>query len=245
MVEIPPKDDPTAEWPEEVKEAYQHLKIPSLYDAVIANEKLSLEIRRQDRELKAMSENLQQLSAELHTLLENIEEDDEEDEEEWVEVSSEGPEEIGQDELTELEVELLQENQMYVERQSQLLLMETHDDMRELGRLTKQAIHQILSLLPKTEGLIPHEPIWHSIAEEMLQNLVESMEKSHYKLLTRLEEMHIELISPQPGETVNQALHRVVDHISGGKVGTIARIVRVGYRQNQEVLRLAEVTIYQ
>jgi hypothetical protein len=42
----------------------------SLYDVLLANEKLSLEMRRQDRELKAVVEGIQGISAQLNSLLE-------------------------------------------------------------------------------------------------------------------------------------------------------------------------------
>lgn len=247
MADTPIKNDPSAEWPEEVKQAYDHLKVPSLYDAIIANEKLSLEIRRQDRELKTIAEGMQQLTMQMGELLKIIEEEEDEDEEEEeiLLVSSEnGIKDRHGRELTQLEMELLEENQLFLQKQSQILLIETHDDIRDLWRIAKQCVQQVMLIMPKTEGIIPHEPVWHSVAEQMLQGILESVEKSRYQLLSRLEQVEIKLIEPQQGETVNPALHYIVDHIPGGKGGTIAKVVRVGYKQDQEVLRLAEVTVY-
>jgi len=247
MSETHSKNDPTADWPEEVKQAYEHLKIPSLYDAVVANEKLSLEFRRQDRELKAIVEGMQLLSSQVNSVLKILEE-------EWEEYESDGGglvnsppdfENATGQELTDLEIELLQENEVFLEEQSRSMLMDTHDDMRDLSRSARQAIYQILALLPKKEGLIPHLPSWHPVIEGILQSIVESIEKTRYQLLTRLEEMHIEMVDPQPGESVNKALHRIVDRLPGGKPGTIAHVIRLGYQQNQNVLRLADVTVYQ
>lgn len=249
MVEVPPKNDPSADWPEEVKQAYAHLQVPSLYDSVIANEKLSLEMRRQDRELKTIVEGVQQLSMQMGTLLKIIEDekhyDDEDGEGFAVETTYDGVRENNQRELTDLEIELLEENHIFFKEQSQLLLMDTHDEMRELWRTTRQAVQQVLTLIPKTEGIIPHEPAWHSISEQLLQNIVDSVEKSRYQLLARLEQFDIKMIEPQIGETVNPSLHYIIDRVSGGEVGTIARVVRVGYTQDQDLLRLAEVTVYQ
>jgi molecular chaperone GrpE (heat shock protein) len=183
----------------------------------------------------------------MSELLKFVEEEEDEDEDEetfLVETSENGFGDVHDHELTDLEMQLLHENQVALKQQSQALLMDTHDDLRELWRTAKQVIQQVLVLIPKTEGIIPHEPVWHTIAEQMLQNLLESIEKPRYQLLTRLEQMQIKLIEPQQGESVNPSLHYVIDRISGGKEGTIARVVRVGYVQNQEVLRQAEVTIY-
>lgn len=247
MVESPPKNDPSADWPEDVRQAYAYLKIPSLYDSVIANEKLSLEIRRQDRELKTIVEGVQQLSMQMETLLKVIEDErNEEDLERFaVETTYDGAGVSHQRELTDLEIELLEENQIFFKEQSQGLLIDTHDEMRELWRMTKQSIQHILNLIPKTEGIIPHEPVWHSVTEQMLQNIVESIEKSRYQLLARLEQFDIKMIEPQIGEMVNPSLHYIVDRLSGGESGAIARVVRVGYMQDQEILRFAEVTVYQ
>lgn len=237
------KNDPSADWPEEVKQAYEHLKIPSLYDAVIANEKLSLEIRRQDRELKTIAQGIQQLSMQMGELLTFVEEEDDEDTF-IVETTEDGFNETHDHELTDLEMQLLKENQGILQQQSQAFLMDTHDDMRELWRMAKQVIQQVLVLMPKTEGVITYEPVWHTITEQMLQSLLESIENPRYQLLIRLEQMKIKLIEPQQGENINLSLHYIVDRIPGGKEGTVARVVRVGYIQNQEVLRQAEVTVY-
>lgn len=249
MVDNPSKNDPSADWPEDVRQAYEHLKVPSLYDSVIANEKLSLEIRRQDRQLKSIVEGVQELSMQMGTLLKIIEDErdgDEDDQEGFVvETTYDGIRENYQRELTDLEIELLEENQIFFKEQSQMLLMDTHDEMRELWRMSRQSVQQVLNLIPKTEGIIPHEPVWHSITEQMLQNIVESIEKSRYQLLARLEQFAIKMIEPQIGEMVNPSLHYIVDRLSGGETGTIARVVRVGYIQEKDVLRLAEVTVYQ
>ncbi len=245
MEEIPPKNNPSANWPEEVKQAYEHLKIPSLYDAVLANEKLSLEIRRQDRDLKTIIEGIQQLSYQFNLLIKIVEDEWEEyEEEEDLHADHNRFPEVSEEQLTDLEVELLQESQSQQERQTQSILMETHDNMRDLSSTVKQMTHQLLALLPKTEGLIPHPPTWHPIAEEILQSVVQGIERSRYQLLARLEEMHIEIIDPQPGEKFNELLHHILDHVPGGEIGTIAHVVRVGYRQQQHMLRLADVTIY-
>lgn len=244
MTDTPSKKDPSADWPKEVKQAYEHLKIPSLYDAVLANEKISLEMRRQDRELQAITGSIQTLSTQLNSLMSIMEGEWEEYEQEALQTHQNGFKEALQEELAGLEEEILQEGQLYQEKQAQFILMETHDNMRDLSRMIGQTIYQLFTLLPKKEGIIPHPPTWYPIAEQMLQSIVENIERFRYQLLARLEEMNIEMVDPQPGETFDSSLHHAIDHIVGGESGTIARVVRVGYRQDQQILRLADVTIY-
>lgn len=246
MKENPSKNDPSANWPEEVKQAYEHLKIPSLYDAVLANEKLSLEIRRQDRELKTILEGIQLLSSQFNALIKIVEEEWEEyeGEEEALQTHQNGFNESSSDELTDLEVELLQESQSYQEKQVQSILMETHDHMRDLSRMVRQMTHQLLTILPKKEGLIPHSPAWHSAVEEIIQNIVEEIDRGRYQFIARLQELQIQVVDPQPGEKFNGSLHHAIDYLSGGKSGTVANVVRVGFRQLDQVLRLAEVSLY-
>jgi molecular chaperone GrpE (heat shock protein) len=244
------QNDPTAQWPEEVRQAYEHLKVPSLYDVLLANEKLSLEMRRQDRELKAVVEGMQGISSQLNALLEIASE-------EWEEYEGnegEGEDvqrgksifiEYPQEDLTDLEVELLKDKQAALEKQAQDVLIETHDAMLELSRMVKQMTQQLLTLLPKKEGIIPREPSWYRATEALVQGVVEGMDRSRYQLLARLEEVHIEVIDPKPGDAVDESQHHILEHISGEKVGTIAQVIRVGYRQDNHMLRPAEVTVYQ
>jgi molecular chaperone GrpE (heat shock protein) len=246
MGEPPSKYEPNADWPEEIKQAYEHLKIPSLYDAILANEKMSLEIRRQDRDLKMLIEKLQNVAEILNTFITIAEEEWEEVEEEegFFPLQQNDFEESSEGRLANLEVKFLQENHIYQKKQAQEILMETHDNIRDLSRKATQLIHQLLIILPKKEGIIPHPSSWYPLVEGMLQTLIEGIERTRYQLLSRLEEMHINIVEPQPGEAFDPSWHHVLEHLSGGMSGTIAQVVRVGYRQDQHLLRLADVTIY-
>ena len=247
MTEAFSKNDPSENWSEDIKQAYEHLKIPSLYDAVLANEKLSLEIRRQDRDLKAILEGIGSLSNQFNLLVKIIDEEWEEYEqdENFSSIQPDGFINVPQNELTDLEIQLLNESQINHEKHSQMILMETHDNLRDLTLTIKQKTNQLISLFPKKEGLIPHVPVWYPIAEELIQNIVEGIDRCRYQFLARLEEMQIETLEPQLGEVYDNSLHHMLVRVSGGIPGTIAQVVRVGYRQNQNILRLAEVTVYQ
>lgn len=240
--------DPSSQWPEDIKKAYEHLKIPSLHDALLTNEKLSLEVRRQNRELKSMTETLQSFSAQLNALLEVMAEEWEEYEGEEGSLlfgeSRDFLEDVPED-VSDLEAEVLGEDERTgLEKHAQDVLMDTHDALLDLSRMAKQLMHQLLTLLPKTEGIIPHEPVWHSVSENMIQNFVEATDRTRYQLLAKLEDMQIEVVDPKLGEAPHAVFHRVLDQVKGGKAGTIAHVIRIGYRQNNRLLRPAEVTIY-
>jgi molecular chaperone GrpE (heat shock protein) len=258
MAEEPQKEnDPSAEWPEDVKKAYNHLKIPSLYDAFLANEKLSSEVRKQERSLKGMSEALQSLVSQITTLVEIVQEeweeydgdedDESEDEENRLKRLNEKRQNFGnlvEGDLTDLEVELLSDKQSYLEDQSQLLMMEAHDILLDHSRLVKHLTRQLVHVLPKKEGVFSHEPVWLAAALEISQSFIDEAERSRYRLLSRLEQLTIQPIEPKPGDSFDPALHRILEHVSGGQSGTIGQVVRVGYRQQTQILRLAEVIVY-
>lgn len=248
MTENASHSDPSAQWPEEIKQAYEHLKIPSLHDALLTSEKLSVEVRRQNREIKSMTESMQALSIQLNALLEVMAEEWEEYEEDEGALLYDEPQEFMMDSprenISDLEVEILRDKQASFEKQPQEALLETHDALLDLSRMVKHLMHQLLTLLPKKEGLIPHEPVWHSMAEKIIESFVEATDRVRYQLLARLEDMQIEVINPKPGEMPHTVFHRVLEQIEGGKTGTIAHVIRIGYRQNNHLLRPAEVTIY-
>lgn len=249
MADNPPINDPSAQWPEEVRQAYEHLKIPSLYESVLVNEKLSLEVRRQDRELKILSDGIQALSSQLNAIHEIVADQWEEFEE--VERPPGDTQELEDGyrgfearDLKDLEVQLLSDKQAFLEQQSLDTLMEAHDTLHELSKMGKRVAGQLLALIPKKDGLIPREPKWYPLVEELIQGFAESIERSRYKLLSRLEDLDIELIEPQPGEEYNESLHHVLEYVSGGKAGTIDKVIRAGYRQDDQIFRLADVTLY-
>lgn len=231
--------DPQSQWPKEVREAYEALKIPTVYEAILANEKLSLEIRRQNRELKGLEENVQkiqeQLTAMTHLLSEEWEEIDEEEEEgSSFQENSEGGYDgfvLLEEGLAELEAELIEKEKVIQ------TLIETYDTIKDLARMTKQMTRQLETLFPfkKNSG---------EMVEEIMKTLSEVIEQSRYRLLGRLQEIEIEIIDPQPGELFNENFHHVIEHESGGKAGTVAQVVRAGYQQKGEPLRLAEIILY-
>jgi molecular chaperone GrpE (heat shock protein) len=244
MPEDPIKDDLSSQWPKEVRQAYESLKIPSLYDCVLANEKLSWEIRKQNRDVKMMAENMGKIVVQFDSLLTTISEEWEEYEDEEGETTLQAFTGEPREELTDLEYDLLSDRQAYLKKQSQDILIEIADSIFDLSHASKQTSHQLLSLLPKKEGLFPHLPNWHPLAEDLIQSLLEHINHVRYRLLGRLEEMRIHLIDPHPGESFDSEKHQVLEQVAGGEKGTIAQTIRVGYIQDNEVLRLAAVLLF-
>jgi molecular chaperone GrpE (heat shock protein) len=242
--------EPLPDWPEEVKKAYQHLQIPSLYDGLLTTEKLGLEVRKQSKEMKALTDSVQTLSQQLDHLvqflmeeLEDDEDEDEEDEEfEEVFIEQKGSEES--EELTDLEVELLQDRLEQYQRSMRTLLLETTDSLTDLSKSIKQSVHHLLQILPRKEGLFSREPAWHKGVEEVAQTLIEHVDSERYKLKMRLEDLDIQLIEPQVGDLFISQKHRAIEHVTGGPSGTIARVIRAGYMQENTILRCADVVVY-
>ncbi len=245
MVDDSLKNDPSSEWPEEVKQAYESLKIPSLYDTVLANEKLSLEVRKQNREIKLVVENMGKIAVQLDSLLEMMAEEWEEYEEGDLlsPESAEGAEEATPA-LSDLELELLGDKQAHLEKQTQELLVEMSDSMLELSYTTKHMGQQLLQVLPKKEGVFGKPPHWHPLAEDMIHTVIEEVNRVRYRLLSRLEKMHIHLIDPHVGDLFDQDRHQALEQVAGSPKGTVAQVIRPGYSQEGKILRQAEVVIY-
>jgi molecular chaperone GrpE (heat shock protein) len=252
--EIEP-NDPSENWPEEVKKAYQHLEVPSLYDCVLANEKMSLEVRKQNREVKNAVEGMQKIATVLDQLMEIISE-------EWVEADDEDSDQFtrperrnniievpahesieGYENLSELEIQLLTDKQMFQD-QTHAILIETMDSIYDLTSLSQQMNQQLFSVLPDKIGLFRQSPSWHPLAEEIVQSYITHVNHHKNRLQARLEDMHIFVIEPRPGDLFDKTLHINLEEVSGGETGVIAHVIRLGYRHEKDVLRQAEVSVF-
>jgi molecular chaperone GrpE (heat shock protein) len=230
MTNPKPDLDPSKQWPEEVRKAYENLKIPSIYDCVLANEKLGVEVHRQGHEIKEMTNGMQELLSRLNDMMELLAEEfedyDEDEEEDTFRLAPYDSENLGLNE------------------KSQEILLGTADSLIELSKTTRQLIGQLLEALPKKEGIVPHQPSWYKLVEGLTQSLIEHVDTGRYRFVSNLNEMGIAVIEPQPGDSFEDGEHRVLEKVPGGVPGTIARIVRVGYLQDDIILRQAEVVIY-
>jgi hypothetical protein len=234
-------DDPCEEWPDEVKRAYESLKIPSVYDAVLANEKLSLEIHRQNRSLKEVLGAVQAMSIGINTMMQVILEDEragqgevynhpatpgEADWRDW-----RGQEEFDYDRESVYEVD------DFFSSVDQIMI-EAADVLIDLAKTTKTLTQELSEVLPQGKGEFA------PIIKKLTWSLTENLDTARYRFIARLQELEIDLIDPSVGEAVILEKHHVVDKIPGGEPGTIAKIIRNGYQQNEAILRRAEVIIY-
>ncbi|MBA3722797.1 MAG: nucleotide exchange factor GrpE [Parachlamydiaceae bacterium] len=240
--------DPSAEWPEEVKEAYRNLKIPSIYDCVLANEKMGVEIHKQNREMKEVTGNLQEVVFKLNTMMELLSQelevyefdDDYEGEEGFEGTLLENYE----PNLSDLEIALLKERTGTFEKHSQDLIIGVTDDLLNLSKTTKQLTKQLTDTLPPKEGQIPDIVEWKKLIGEYTEALIENIHSTLYRSVSKLNDIDIQIIDPKVGDPFVPDMHNSIDKISGGKPGMIARLVRLGFIQDSKVLRPADVVIY-
>lgn len=246
----PIKDDERSKWPEDIRQAYEHLKIPTLYDALLMNEKLSLEIRRQNKEIKELSTNFQLLSSQMEELMEDFMEefheveDREDSEREYAGVEGLQEEFPPYQELTDLEQQLLTDNQEMMHKQVRSILIEMVDTVIEVSQTTHQVLHHLMAIIPQKDSFLFKETNWRPIAEELIKFLKEHTGTAQAHVLSRLEETKISIINPALGEAFVPQKHRMAEQATGGKTGTIARTIRIGYSENETVLRLADVAVY-
>lgn len=228
--------DPISHWPDDIKKAYEHLAIPTLYDFLLANEKLSLEIRKQDKVIKEMSEQIQSMSAQLTGIARMFDED--------VEIIEIEDEDEDEDEgaLAELELDLLQQEQKETNKQVSAFLMEATDSLLELSKTMKQLVGQLQTLLPKKDHT--SSSTLSQLSQDLTQSIIDQVDNVRYKMMIRLEEWGIELIESQPGDPFVSEKHHALEYVIGGQLGKIARVVRVGYTKGETVLRSADVVVY-
>jgi molecular chaperone GrpE (heat shock protein) len=216
--------DPTIKWPEEIKKAYDKMPIPSLYDFLLTNEKLSLEVRKQNRDVKQLLEGFQLLSTQLSTMMDFLTEELEEDEEEYDERA---------EELGNLEVELLSAQRLNEQKQVQNILIDTVDSLLELSQYSKHIFAHLYRQIQEPTNF-----------KEVSYSLIDKQEGIRYKLMARLEDLNIQVIDPQPGEPFISQKHRALEQVTGGEPGTVARLIRLGYLVNNQILRYADVAVY-
>lgn len=250
---LSPEPDPSKEWPEEVKQAYAQLKIPSLYDSLLANEKMSLEIRKQNREIRGAIEGMQKIATVLDRLMEVISEEWEEVEEEEVEEGGEGratfievPELEGienYEQLSDREVQLLTDRQL-LQDQSHSILIEMMDSTYELSSSAQEMKAKLFAILPEKEGLLRQKPKWYHPAEEVVQSYLSHLNHHKNRFQAYLEEMQIFTIDPKPGDRFDKKVQISLEEIPGGEPGSIAQVIRAGYLYKDILIRPAEVVIF-
>lgn len=248
MAEEQKQEDPISKWPEEIKKAYEHMKIPSLYDCLLVNEKMSVELRKQNRDVKLAVEGMQKIATVLDSIMAMISEEWEEIEEEEEENEETGSaDESGliedYDNLSDLEVQLMADKQLFIE-QANAMLIETMDSIFELTNFARQMSQQLFTAIPEKEGILRQKPGWRPLAEEIVNSYINHLDHHRNRFQARLEDFRIFVIQPMPGEKFNKVMHLKLEEVSGGEKDVVAQVIRVGYLYDNEVLRQAEVIVF-
>lgn len=229
---------PKGGWNEELLEKYGQLQLPSLYDYLLTQEKLAVEIRRQNKELQATRENVLQMHNSVVEIKDWIESTAASQQQHWSDQGDEADEEVcGLQEVRE---------QVSLERtELQQVFMQTMDAVLNLLEATMGTSEQINKLVPEGRSLWnPLKPAWRHQLESTLAGYEEGVLLIKDKLLAALSDADIEVIIPEIGEPFNPMLHRAIERLQGGRSSTVAKVIRYGYCKGEEVLRYADVTIY-
>lgn len=228
-------NDLTKNWPEEVKKAYNDLKVPSLYDFILTNEKLSLEVHKQNRSMKTVEDELSKVSKQLDMVVDILSEEMDEMEEEELEerrrIFEAGGEPGTIIDFTDLEIRLLTEKQEAIQENMKNILLNTVDHLLDLSKVMHLKVDRFLEL-PKAE------------ADRLIPSIASEVDTIRYKLIENLQGLEIQIIEPKAGDLFSVNEHRILEKVSGGVAGTIARTIRVGYIQNNQIIRQAEVAVY-
>ncbi len=230
-------------WPDWMLERYGSLSLPSLYDFVLSQEKLAVEIRKQNRELRVHSESIEELSTKFDTLLDSLEQETTVDPEEDFE---EEDEPVDLDDLEDdLEDEPLSSMDSIRSREVETLLMHSMDALfNMLNGLNKSKV-KILAILPEKEGFLGlRKPQWRAVLEDILDGYVSGVEVVRQKLTSQLADLQIELLCPLAGDPFDPIHHRAVETEKGEKSGCIAQVIRYGYKRQDCIIRFADVSVY-
>lgn len=250
-------------WPEEVASLYGKLPVPSLYEFVLANEKFASEMRRHGKDLHKMAQAIFELKEIIQGLEQQLQmgivevSDTSMDETQDPELPlspaspSEAEEDDGDNPVTRAyypawEVDMMRQASKIEQRQWE----ETYVTMLEVILQTlseqKELKDQSLSIVDsvKTASTASHA-LFHlfNTHEQKVQMIKDQM-------LAHLKDLDIEPIIPEMGDLYDEDYHRVIESVASSKgvrhkKNTVARIVRIGYKRHGELVRQADVCVYE
>jgi Molecular chaperone GrpE (heat shock protein) len=199
---------------------YDKISIPSLYDFILSQEKLAMEIRKQNKELHNLSTQIERNHHSIEDLFSSLE-------------SPEVEEKIDQEP---------KENNLSSEISA---LMQAMDLFFHLFQAEMLNSEQLLKIIPDSCSFWSRKkPKWRLTFEETVKGYSSGVQMIQEKFSQLLENVGIQLIAPELGDPFEAANHRVVERCFGEEAYTIAKLVRLGYEKNHVILRPAEVIIY-
>lgn len=211
------------EWPVALMEAYEKLNLPSFYDFVLANEKLSVEVKKQNKDLKSLYGIVQKLQEEF-SLLQNQEDFEKEN-------GAKGYE------------DLLKETYEAKKKEDQTVIIQTVDSMKLFVEALNKTVREISEHLQPKKFFF-FKKLYHKEIKEKLTTIQDGAALSYKKLFSALTDLGLEQILPQQGDPFSPSLHRAIDTAKGGVRGTICETIRSGYKSKENILRYADVIIY-
>lgn len=235
-------DEEIAHWPDWLLESYGKLPLPSLHDFILSQEKISVELRKQNRELKKSNDQLKELSQELTANMSALQQ--KANDESW-----EGCEELLRELLNEEDEETCDEGeenepQGANEAIAQQLMMQAMDSLFYLFNGIDSGNEKILSLLPKEALFLPKKGYnWRLRVQEILEGYLTGVKGLRQKLTAQMADLNIEVIAPLVDAHFDPMQHRAVERVDTGIKGHIAELIRYGYKIKGKIVRYADVAI--
>ena len=211
---------------EEIRTAYEDIKIPDSYEMLLAYEKLSVEIKRQNKELRRVGETLEEIHDHCF-----------QEEESYDSLNKEPV-----DRQALLEEHLRREYRDELKKKERVLLG-MMDSVRNLLLNVEANTETILSCLPRGRRFF-FDPL--PLQKELLaatQSFSTGVKMVYDKALAGLADYGIDMIDPQEGEMFSVMEHRAIERVEGKIDGSIARVVSVGYRKGDDLIRSADVIV--
>jgi len=212
--------------------AYEEIVVPNTYEVLLAYEKLSVEIKKQNKELRLVGETLGEIYENLFSEEESICDSEEEEEEE-----------DSFDDMEELIEERLRRKYDKELEKNERILLSMMDSIRNLLLNVEESKKKILSCLPTGRQFF-FNPL--PLQKELLEatNSFNSGVKIIYdKALSGLADYGIDMIEPKEGDMFSALEHRAIERVEGRRGGRINRVVSVGYRKAGSLLRNADVVV--
>lgn len=246
-------------WPEEVASIYGSLPMPSLHEFVLANEKFAAEMRRHGKDLHKMSHSIIELKEVVQTLEQHFnaeaidfsqsstsEESDDTDPLSSQTQHSENEEGGNSAYYPAWEVNMMRQATKIEERQWEEVFIAMLEITLQTMNDQKELQNNVLEILePVKNAKSARTATTHLFS--LHQNKVQSIKD---QMMANLKDIDIEPIIPEIDDLYDEDFHRVIESIGSEKgikhkKNTVARIIRIGYKRHGELVRQADVCVYE
>lgn len=218
-------------WPNWLLEKYGELPLPSLYDFILSQEKISAEIRKQNKELRAQQEALKNLDESVKQMDDRL--DKMASESGGNEYFAENGYSMGKDAKGISDAD-----------DSVKVLIQAMDIQFNLFQASQELVRNMLSTLPKGKRFKEKsQRSWRLQMKKNLFGFASGIEMSHHKLLGSLADVGVKVINPEAGSLFLPKYHRAIEQVNHGVSGCIVKVIRYGYTKNGEILRYADVSV--